>query len=235
MFVETQAFHQIMKVLKDKHYVVIKGNPGDGKTTLAYFALNILISERGIKPLQLFKYSDWDKCVAPNAQNLAIFIDNLFGEFSVSNDVVTEWRNRFPQLKASVSDRQNSMYIIIAIRNNIYNHCKRRSTCEFLNPALVDISNHEDFQLSLTEMETIFSKYIPDTPFLLSSLRDKGPNIGFPQCCRLVKDNPALKEKGLTFFENPLLFLKTELEDRFKSSDMGMAVLVCVLLYGGED
>lgn len=223
-----------MNVLKEKHYVVIKGNPGDGKTTLALFALHKLISERCMRPLQLFNYSEWDKFVIPNKRNLAIFIDIFFGEFSISNDVLTEWRNRFSYMKANVSDVQNNMYIIIAIRNNIYNHSKRPSTREFLDPALVDISYREEFHLSVEEMEAIFLRYMPDKPFLPSKLRDKGPNIGFPECCRLLKENPSLEKNALLFFSSPLSFLKKELEERFMSNDMGMAVLVCVLLYGGK-
>lgn len=238
LFVQTRAYSKIISTLYEKHYVVIKGNPGDGKTTLAYHAMRRLIAEQYKKPLQLFNYHEWTECVIPD-ENLAIFIDNLFGEHTVSYDNVTHWSQRFPMIKASVSGGQHSNYVIICIRNDIYNQCQEMIYNEFLNSAMVDISHGKEFELDLNEMKSIFFKYIPESkqvlsPTELTNLLNDVPKLGFPQCCHLYKDIAKLQEEGLDFFRHPLYFLEQELNARFHSKDMKMAVLVCILLYGGK-
>ncbi|XP_076078889.1 uncharacterized protein LOC143048910 [Mytilus galloprovincialis] len=222
-FVETKGYKEIRKLLNEKHSIVIKGNPGDGKTALAIHAMFELI-QKGNRPLQIHSYKEFDKYVSPN-QNLIIFIDNLFGEFSVSKDDVTQWSSRSKALEAAVFDGQRRNYTIIAIRNDIYQESRRLlKSDDFLQSNVVDISHGCKFGLNSEEMGRMFTKYtdqcIPEVNWF-----DNLPKIGFPQCCRLYRDTEEIRKEGLDFFKNPLKFLIKEIEFRLDDGDMKMAVL----------
>lgn len=239
MFVETKAFHEIVKILHKQHYVIIKGNTDDGKTTLAHFALRTLI-EKHKKPFQLFNSSDWDTFISPNA-NLAILIDNAFDARSDSGVEVNEWINRFQEMKAAVCGGQRSNYLIFTTHNHyIPYQRKKKSLSDFMNTATVDISYGQTFELSNEEMEKIFLKYMPKdslsclTQSQLSNLVSTSPKIGFPQCCRYLQSNLKLQNFGFNFFRDPLSCLKEEIKYRLDSKDMTMAVLIYILLHGGK-
>ncbi|CAG2215818.1 unnamed protein product [Mytilus edulis] len=210
LFVETRAYNKIISTLSEKHYVVIKGNPGDGKTTLAYHAMRRLINNQNKKPLQLFNYNEWTEFVIPDA-NLAIFIDNLFGEHTVSFDNVTHWSQRFPMIKASVSGGQHSTYVIICIRNDIYNQCQEMIYNEFLNSAMVNISQGTEFELDRNEMESIFFKYIPESKQVLSqaqltNLLNDVPKLGFLNVVIFTKILQSSRKKVSNFLDNHYIF-----------------------------
>ncbi|XP_063400084.1 uncharacterized protein LOC134684709 [Mytilus trossulus] len=231
-FVEISGYKQIKYLLRKKNFIVIKGNPGDGKTTIAVHAMFELM-KIGKQPLQLYSYRDFDECVSPN-QNLAIFIDNLFGEFFVSKDDVAQWSSRSKALEAAVCEGHRRNYIIIAIRNDIYQECRKLLKYnDFLGSNMVDISYGCTFGLSSEDMRKLFTNYtncsIPEHSFF-----DNIPKLGFPQCCRLYRDTKELQQNGLRFFNNPLEFLIEQIELRLNGCDMKMAVLVCILLYGGS-
>ncbi|CAC5358922.1 unnamed protein product [Mytilus coruscus] len=231
-FVEISGYKQIKYLLNEKHFIVIKGNPGDGKTTIATHAMFELM-KNGKQPLQLHSYKEFDECISPN-QNLVIFIDNFFGEFSVSKDDVAQWSCRSKALEAAVCEGHRRNYIIIAIRNDIYQEGRKLlKSDDFLESNMVDISYGCKFGLSSEDMRQLFTNYtncsIPEDTFF-----DNLPKLGFPQCCRLYRDTKELQQNGLQFFNNPLTFLIKEIESRLNEFDMKMAVLVCILLYGGS-
>ena len=109
-----------MEHLCEFGYVIVKGNPGDGKTTLSVFIMNHLI-EKGKIPIQIRSPSDWDEFISPN-ENLLVFIDNIFGEISVSQTEVIQWSSRFPEIRTSVGfDVEGSdNMVIITIINYTY-------------------------------------------------------------------------------------------------------------------
>ncbi|XP_062592668.1 uncharacterized protein LOC134254139 [Saccostrea cucullata] len=82
ILVKTRAFNRAKKLLEENRYVVIKGVPGFGKTTLAKCLLKICM-DGGNRPLQIFKMSKLYGRVSP-FDNMAVLIDNAFGESSFS-------------------------------------------------------------------------------------------------------------------------------------------------------
>jgi ankyrin repeat protein len=239
-FVKTRAFSNVLKKLHTCGYVVVKGNPGDGKTTIAVYVIKTLM-EKGKIPIQIRTPSDWDEFVSPG-ENLVIFIDNMFGEFSLSQSDTTQWSNRFLEMKASVDTavEGSGNLIIITIRNDIYEECCQSLKDDlFFRNATVDISDKEN-KLSTMEMTQFLEIYVPDSTdesFAIDSdtFFADVPNLGFPQCCRLFKDNAVLQEDGFpSFFKNPLYFLKEGFRKYIRNKEMKMAVLVFVLMKGGK-
>lgn len=231
LFIETNAYVQIWKLLNEKHVIIIKGNPGDGKTTLAHQAMFQLMKD-GKYLLQLYSYNEFDECVTKN-QNLVIFIDNLFGEYFVSKDDARQWCGRLQSLEAALGKGNQRNYIIITIRNDIYHACSELVKIgTFFKTNMIDIAYGSKYGLTNDEMGDILINYtgltIPENDCFHDIQK-----FGFPQCCRLYKDTDELQKKGIDFFKRPLCFLVEELEFRFQNSDMKMAVLVCILLHGG--
>nr|XP_022303014.1 uncharacterized protein LOC111110716 isoform X2 [Crassostrea virginica] len=238
-FVETKASSSVMEHLCEFGYVIVKGNPGDGKTTLSVFIMKLL-KEKGKIPLQIRSPSDWDEFISPN-ENLLVFIDNIFGEISVSQTEVIQWSSRFPEIQTSVgfNVEGNDNMVIITIRNDIYEECKKSLKDEsFFQEAIVDISD-KDHKLSMEEMGQILEKYVSKDVYQ-SCMIDTGtffndvPNLGFPQCCRLFKDNIKFEKDFLNFFKNPLHYLKEYFKKYIQNKEMKMAVLAFVLLQGGK-
>lgn len=239
-FVETRAFSNVMKNLQTLGYVVVKGNPGDGKTTISVYMIKRLM-EKGKIPIQIRTPSDWDEFVSPN-ENLVIFIDNIFGELSLSQTDATQWSNRFLEMKALVGTaiEGNDNVIIITIRNDIHEECcQSLKDDRFFREAKVDISDREN-KLSTMEMTQFLEKYVPDSTYQSCEIDSDTffadvPNLGFPQCCRLFKDNVLLQGDGFpSFFQNPLHFLKEGFRKYILNKEMKMAVLVFLLMKGGK-
>ncbi|XP_062607801.1 uncharacterized protein LOC134269609 isoform X1 [Saccostrea cucullata] len=239
-FVKTKAFSSVMDKLQRLGYVVIKGNPGDGKTATSLFIMKRL-KDIGKIPIQIRTPSGWDEFVSPR-ENLIIFIDNIFGELSVSQTDITQWSNRFLEMKASVGSgiEGSDNVMIITIRNDIHEECcLSLKDDDFFLTATVDISDRYN-KLSTMEMTMILEKYIPEVnnqSIIIDSEKffSDVPNLGFPQCCRLFKDNPFLQKGGLSsFFQNPLYFLKDGFRKYIQNKETKMAVLVFILMQGGK-
>lgn len=207
LFVETRAFREILQTLKAKNFVIINGNQGDGKTTLAYNAMHFLTT-RGKRPLEINMQSqhDWNIFTKSSKENLVILIDNVFGEYSVSSERVSQWSHQSRVLQDALSHDERNNYLIITIRSEIYRQCGENITSDtFFNSAIVHISQGSKYGLNEEEMKSIFQKNVPAgcNPKRMPIPSINVRKLGFQQCCRLFKEIPKLRDMGIRFFENP--------------------------------
>lgn len=240
LFVETKAYNQMIKTLTSKRYVVIKGNMGDGKTTLAQFAISEM-RKLGKTPLQIYDYKEWDDFV-PEGKNLVIFIDNIFGELLLSHADVAQWSSRFKSMKAMVNMVDigtNWNCIIIALRTDILNKIQvhlDRDSQDFLQDVLVDISVGGSYYLNLDEKEQIYNRYLPNRHNFLE-VHPPPTTIGFPKCCQIVADSikktPESESKIPSMFADPI-FVRDYINQCTEIGGMAMAVLVYILFKGGK-
>lgn len=235
--VETRAFRRVIELLDEKGHVVIKGNPGSGKTTLAKYALSVMC-ERGKRPFQIYSMKDLCGQISPG-ENISIFIDNMFGEYSLKDDEVHDFNVREEFFK-SITQRSKtgtSNILIMTIRSDIYNECTKLMENEKLASSMLDISSGE-YELQIEEIQTLLQKYGLQnvTTLLGENFRFSGP-LGFPQCCRLMRDtcDIDLEKELLDFCKRPLSFLREYLKRQLSTNPIAPknAVLIYLLLNGG--
>ncbi|XP_062577801.1 serine/threonine-protein phosphatase 6 regulatory ankyrin repeat subunit C-like, partial [Saccostrea cucullata] len=90
---KTRAFDRVKELLDNQGYVVIKGNPGTGKTTIAKMLMKELMEE-GNSPLQLYKLTD------------------LFKTFSVGDDIKNDQGSNALQSAASSGDKHAFNFLL---------------------------------------------------------------------------------------------------------------------------
>ncbi|XP_062599376.1 putative ankyrin repeat protein RF_0381 [Saccostrea cucullata] len=185
VFIETRAYQKAINVLLDKKYVFIKGNPGDGKTTIA---------KQLLKELKI-SYNTSEKVVIglkelcgkqEQNENTAFFVDNIFGEYVFRSSEIEQWERTTIFMENVLSDEidKKGNFLIVTIRNDMYSEIRTQLQfkIEFIERALVDISDSEN-KLTKEEMKQVFDLYV-DIPFQTNEFYSAfsfAPPLGFPQ------------------------------------------------------
>ncbi|XP_062566387.1 serine/threonine-protein phosphatase 6 regulatory ankyrin repeat subunit A-like [Saccostrea cucullata] len=237
MFVKTRTMDKILNVIKRNGFVLVRGNQGDGKTTLSRHILTELQKE-GKHPLQIMSTNDIYSLI-PSCSNVAIFLDNIFGETFVLNEEVRYFFNQLDLIKVLVSndDISDGNMLIVTIRSEIYNEIKQKlEGSEFLRSAVVNISDIEN-RINRKELEDFVTKY--DLQDIISidkvlEIKTLGCSIGIPQCFRLLKDGKCNNVDTYELFEEPLKYLRNEIKERIGEKKPKTAVLVYILFCGGR-
>ncbi|XP_062614192.1 uncharacterized protein LOC134275925 [Saccostrea cucullata] len=240
LLVRTYAFDRAKELIDTNGFVVLTGNPGTGKTTIAKYLLKQLM-EDGKPPLQLSKFTDLYGSISPG-NGIVVYIDNVFGEWSFLNSDVQEYTSTTEKVKAlTKSDIYGKSNILIfTTRNDVYKEyiSKGKENIDaFFRSSMIDLSNNT---YALREAEILqmsknynLCKTINDNDLLIKV--DKMPiSIGFPQCCNLARNNEAIKQKISEFLMEPMTFLSDYFKNLFKNRTAKVAVLVYLLLCGGK-
>ncbi|XP_033763523.1 uncharacterized protein LOC117344806 [Pecten maximus] len=213
-FIATKSFHEAQKKLKNR-IVVMKGNTGDGKSSIAMELLRFLCcDEEGQQkqPLELHKIKDVD-LVAPES-GLVIYFDDIFGKNVVCKGDVDKWEKREECILSKLCESENSEgnILVMTIRSEILNSLDSSFSKKiFTEENIVDLSEYKDEEekrklLRLYEPKDKFDRWTDDEEKEIFKLC---PDIGFPQCCRLFRDIPTLQAERVNFFRRPFHFLKS--------------------------
>ncbi|XP_062591558.1 uncharacterized protein LOC134253055, partial [Saccostrea cucullata] len=236
LFVRTRAFEKARELLGINGYVVIGGNPGTGKSTMANFLIKQLMEE-GKDPLQLDKFKDLYKSLAPN-DNIVVFMDNVFGEFSLSSDDVQDFTRTSETTKELFdTDTDKSNYLILTIRSDILKEYTSKGNDDtFFVSSVVDLSS-KTYALQENEILQLAIKYdvcknMEEKDFT-RKVSEMSLPLGFPQCCKLAK-HMDIQEDILSLAKNPVIFLRSYFYNLFENPTAKTAVLVYILLSGGE-
>lgn len=243
-FIETAAFRAAKRKIVTKNLVVIKGNSGDGKTTLA-LRLLAWLGQRGTsedgpggerrrikKAIQLHELNSWDETVAPNLM-LAIFHDDILAD----TGHFEQWQRRQHAIVTSISGDTTCQAncLIVVIRNDVFSEYEAKLSKDgfFNSDNIVDLSSAE--YIITKERLDILNVYKPNNLKLTQNeeleIVESAPNIGFPQCCCLFQDVPDLQCLKVDFFKKPLHFMDKTLS---KLSPIKQIALLFLLLNGGE-
>ncbi|XP_062587675.1 uncharacterized protein LOC134249334 [Saccostrea cucullata] len=235
VFVKTRAYSTVLRTLEKHRYCLVKGNPGDGKTTTAKHIL-LELEQKGMYPIEIYTIKDIEPL--PMCSNLAIFIDNIFGENGLLEAELHDFKVRESMIKATVSnDEGNGNVLITTIRNDEYKECAHNlRDNDFLNSSVIDISDTQN-QIQEVEFQEFVKKYGLQhlNPYMKEiDIQRFGCSIGIPQCFSLLKNK---KDRNITdaqeLFINPLNYLQSEIEKRIQKKEPKTAVLIYILLCGG--
>ncbi|XP_033724721.1 uncharacterized protein LOC117314739 isoform X4 [Pecten maximus] len=238
-FIATKSFHEAQKKLKNR-MVIIKGNTGDGKSSIAMEILRFLCCDeegqqkRCLQPLELHDIKDMN-LVAPKS-GLVIYFDDIFGKNVVCKGDVDEWEKREECILSKFCESENSEgnILVMTIRSEILNSLGSSFSKKiFTEENIVDLSEYKDEEekrklLRLYEPKDKFDKW---TDVEEKEIFKSCPDIGFPQCCRLFRDTPTLQAEKVNFFRRPFHFVKSCLD---KLKDGKFYGLLYLFLNGGK-
>ncbi|XP_021366596.1 uncharacterized protein LOC110458936 isoform X2 [Mizuhopecten yessoensis] len=235
-FLSTKSLHDAYDKLKKNSLVIIKGNSGDGKTSIALELLRRLCynkeGQQCRQPLELHDIKDLDNVTRKS--QLVIYLDYIFGKNVVCKQDVEEWEKREKSIisKLCGNEHTEGNFLIITIRSGISNSLT--GSClekVFTKQNIVDLNIDVEEKLELLRL------YKPKDNF--DSWKDDeekeivkcAPDIGFPQCCRLFRDSSTLQAERVNFFKRPFHFLKSSLS---KLEDGKCYGLMYLFLNGGK-
>lgn len=230
-FMKTRAFDKSLDCLTMNGVLVIIGNAGDGKTTLA---INILdrLKQQGYIVLVFSDPKLLEESIDPDRQ-IVYFVDDAFGTPTLNKRLVEIWTRLHDKIDSLVSKRKMSLVltsrkIVLLKGKHILSGCHRYAD------ALVDIT---DNNMCLTEVERrmLVAKHCQGHGLFPTVLMNKlqGYTPGFPLLCRLYATNERLR-KIEYFFEKPLLILQKDISGLLDHDIAAFCAMVLIVLYDGK-
>ncbi|XP_033730010.1 serine/threonine-protein phosphatase 6 regulatory ankyrin repeat subunit B-like [Pecten maximus] len=239
-FVTTKAFDCAKEKIKEKRFVVIRGDSGSGKTRLATELLDWLHSPAQIhafnckKPLRLPSLQRWDKVISANA-NLSILLDDLLGYSSEVSQDLTWWKQHGEMLNSIVVGKESANHLIITLRNDIYNEYKSKFDCLSLfdDGHVIDLSSpeyilREERETLLTTYTQTIDNFKPFSEIEINQITAVSPPIGFPECCRIFRKTPDLHPERVEYFRKPFQSIRSVITEKFNRAKQ--TALIYILL-----
>ncbi|KAK3612147.1 hypothetical protein CHS0354_016526 [Potamilus streckersoni] len=230
-FIPTSQTEKAKKLLQEKRSVVIKGNPGEGKTSTALHLIdnNNYTDQRVviIRPEQWDRVdTDWVKIV---------ILEDIFGQYDFDPGLLQDWTERYLKKIQNHVD-EGKLQVIITIRNDIFLkaftklksfelfRCDRFLTLCSDKLQKADKNNILDRELKRKNK----AKDMTVNKIEQCIINFKGL-IGFPKCCTLFAGNEDLFVQGPDFFKSPEKFLVDNIRNLKADSLLALAFLFYVV------
>ena len=135
LYVENESLNKALEILKEKHYVVISGIPGIGKTTLARMLVYTMLADG----YEEFVYVDDMDTVAKmyNKEKRQIF---FFDDFLGSNSFVQQSASFENKLVTFIEKVMNSKHTLFILSTREYVLSEAKSHYEKLSMSNIDIA-----------------------------------------------------------------------------------------------
>lgn len=227
--VETSSLKKARTILKEHGMVVITGQPGEGKTTMAV-SLALTEFERG-RCLNLSACRDWREIDLEEKRIDAVIIDDIFGRSALKESLIEEWIPMLEEIERAVAEKQ--MSVVVTTREYIFKNMKdtearqpivgnERAIISLSSKYLSDeekremLRNHAQLKGHTTLTEDMINKCVKEFSYYK---RDnvEGFHFGFPECVDMFFRNKDLFKKESSFFKQPNEFFMKCLHDLFKS------------------
>ncbi|KAL3836751.1 hypothetical protein ACJMK2_022168 [Sinanodonta woodiana] len=252
LFVETPAYRSAHQILCQFGAVVITGNIGDGKTMTSSRLVKAMQTENTII-VHLRNPHKFEELVNSKRETV-VFMDDFLGETHLDESLLKTWMKIFPLIEVMTRDilvqfifttrkcileeawnslktrrlfdkkkivDMSSFDISDVKRDILVRHLKSSSLCILEEDISRDSSAYGQTRRRISEAEVI-QILKTDTP------------IGFPLCCYLFTSEKRWTDEGGKFFQNPVLYVKGEIERIEQEDKNRFCVLALVLLCGGK-
>ncbi|XP_053376103.1 uncharacterized protein LOC128547396 [Mercenaria mercenaria] len=252
IYVETTVHLKAKETLKNSNCLILTGLPGEGKTTMATKLINETTDTDSV--LKLREPSDWKLVDLSSNRFNTIFIDDIFGAGSFDDKLHRGWSTYLPEIEKAV--KKNKLKVIITTRHYIFEEAKEKmrrmhlfkeenvicldSTKLTMSERTQMLKNHlkhadNEFASGFihncnTTYGYSFSNtsygYLPRQQPDTSTYIWGGKRIGFPEIVELFVNSEQLYTQGASFFEKPVAFFKTCMEDLFLDEEKFLALIL---------
>ena len=240
LYVETRAFKELEHIVQANHWAVVIGVPGDGKTAMGAH-LSLQYNKKGYEHLELHFARDWKDWVdgSNKGKKQFILIDDIFGRMSVDERKVSEWSSIIDLMQRVVKQRAGDLIVVCTSRKYVFMDVKAKLAHfnSFKDSSVVDLTQGQ-FALTRAEKlkmwEIYAEKYSVETemPECIDNDSIKRPH-GFPHCVEMFATNRFLQNEGISFFENPMECVCTEINN-FKENDRIKYYVLLLVLFSNN-
>ncbi|XP_052797531.1 uncharacterized protein LOC128229758 [Mya arenaria] len=239
-YVETARFQEAIHLLKEKHFIVLTGHPGEGKTAMA---AKLALAD-GTKPencLKLQHARDWGKVDWSLKLFNTVIVDDIFGGGALNQKLLADWKPYLPDMERAA--KQNRLRIIITTRHYIKEEALEemdkltmfddKDGYVLLLSSKMHLSFNEKKEILMSRAKKNKSEDMIDTYRIryedcvrkaegvmnLQEGQSEDLVFGFPQCATLFVRSEALMKLGSVFFSKPEIHFKTYIDQLYKGKD----------------
>lgn len=214
-FIKTAQYLKCKSVLKEHRFILITGNAGSGKTTIAQ---RLLKDRKGRNSAHCFKICRPEELDIVG-HGTTILFDDIFGRYDEDVSMTIAWYSRTKKLV----ETSKRVFFILTSREDIYSRCSDRAELQFPEKFVVCLSSIE---LTKEDQENVIAGF--DYPF--------GANTSNPELFQTCDIWSRLKNQtflGATSDVSETL-LETFFQDMFKRrKDLSFAILM-TLIFGNK-
>ncbi|KAL3836865.1 hypothetical protein ACJMK2_022276 [Sinanodonta woodiana] len=225
-YIPTSQAAEAEKLLVEKRSVVIRGNPGEGKTTIALH----LIDNEKYRDRRVVVYSprDW-KTVDTDWVDIVV-LEDILGKYDLDPSRLQEWMVYLPTIQEHVD--AGNLQVIIIIRTDILEKAfsKLRPLKLFSDHLSLTLSSKN---LNKVEKMSILNRELQRHQKTMNEdekekcIANFIGMIGFPQSCSLFAADSMLFIRGPEFFKSPIEFFFENIFNLKAEMFISLAFLFC--------
>jgi hypothetical protein len=156
-FVVTAVYHRAAVAVADRGFVLLKGEPAAGKTSIAASLAMAAIDQWGCSTVKIISPAEIHHHWNPHEPTQLFWIDDAFGIGQYESALALAWNHLFPEVNAAI--RKGARFVMTS-RDYIYNAARRDlkvSIFPLLDESQVVIDVH---QLTLEERRHILYNHL---------------------------------------------------------------------------
>ena len=230
-------YRDLESVLENMNQATLLGKPGDGKSTTAAHLL-LKYRKKGFTPLFLSSLQDARIVISTlnsvcESDRRVVAIDNAFGSLILDSSKIGEWIALIERMEKIVREKDGDLLVIFTSRRHIFIDIKSvvAKFRPFFQSSIIDMTD-SSHKYSAEDKKAILAIYLKEYNIkdcVSAGIENVEPPLGFPYCVELFCTNAFLREKGLSFFENPAKFIQDEIVN-FQLFDRAKFLVLLLIL-----
>ncbi|KAL3860666.1 hypothetical protein ACJMK2_010760 [Sinanodonta woodiana] len=233
-FVQTRAYIDADKLLRQHKRLIITGKSGQGKSYMANQLLTKIIEDDpNIKPLILTTVEQWKRIVDVSVR-FGIIVEDVCGKICLNKGELIKWREESSYMLTLI---ENGRHVVIFTMKSYFNEkiLVTMQSCPLFSTQI--ILNLDNIKLKFAEKNEFaniyFKEYALSAGEVSTICKTEEATVGFPQLCKaakMIKD----KSKLVGLFSKPREMILEQINHFRLYDKMTYGCLVLVLLSRGR-